>query len=103
MKIKTYVELEIEVDVDYSPPRPAPVCYNHDSPKFSDPGDDEMLEYGEMNFVFTRDDVKSRVKIPDYLIDHVIEKIDGDVIDQCRDKAIVTKADYAEYVAEREK
>lgn len=103
MKIQTYVEMSIEAEVDYSPARPAPACQDHDSPRFSDPGDDEMLEYGEMHFVFTRDGVKSRVKIPDALIEHVIDKIDGDVIDQCRDKAVITKDDYAEYMAERER
>jgi len=30
--------------IEYTPARPAPVCYNHDSPNFSDCGDDEEIE-----------------------------------------------------------
>lgn len=31
-------------DINYVPYRPAPSCQNHDSPAFSDPGDDEEFE-----------------------------------------------------------
>ena len=40
------VTLEFEAVVThYRPPRPSPHSQDHDSPRFSDPGDDEECEY----------------------------------------------------------
>ena len=44
MKKITVTHKLFEVDVDYVPCRPAPPCSDHDSPAFSDPGDDEEFE-----------------------------------------------------------
>lgn len=39
-------EIKFYVNIDkYVPERPAPNCQNHDSPRFSDSGDDEECEY----------------------------------------------------------
>lgn len=69
MKAGTYeVELKgygVLVDVDYVPYRPAPYCQNHDSPAFSDPGDDE-----EFNVTHAR-----TAKGED--LDDLIESLDG--------------------------
>lgn len=33
------------MEVDFTPGRPAPLCMDHDSPAFSDPGDSAEAEY----------------------------------------------------------
>ena len=39
-------ELKFHVRIDrYRPARPAPACQDHDSPRFSDPGNDEECEF----------------------------------------------------------
>ena len=38
------INLTAEVSADYTQERPAPYCMDHDNPKFSDPGDSEVLE-----------------------------------------------------------
>lgn len=102
MKIQTYVELSVEADVDYSPSRPAPACQNHDSPKFSDPGDDEFMEIGDMAFIIITDDGKKiKIPVPDALADYVAREIDGDVIDQCRDQWGGYESDMLEYKEDR--
>jgi len=69
MKLKFNLEIdlpEIEVEVDvthYTPYRPAPYCSNPDSPKFSDSGDDEELEY-DLSFVFRGEDKKIMKTVP---------------------------------------
>lgn len=50
MKIKKvfqmHHEFEFRVNVTcFTPERPAPNCQDHDSPRFSDSGDDEELEF----------------------------------------------------------
>jgi len=34
----------VDVEGEYSPGRPAPNCHDHDSPAFSDPGDDPEFQ-----------------------------------------------------------
>ena len=86
MKIKTTVELEVEVDVDYTPERPAPACQNHDSPAFSDSGDDEAIEITDVKFIIgPHGRVDALVPVPEALMAHVCDKIIDDVTDQCRD------------------
>lgn len=87
MKIKTYVELELEVNADYTPERSAPACQNHDSPRFSDSGDSEELEITEMAFIIrSGKTILARVPVPSDLADHVAEKIESDVLEQCRNQ-----------------
>jgi hypothetical protein len=50
--LNTYCEIDIRCEVtSFTPPRPAPICSNHDDPKFSDCGDDGFLEFNVF-FVF---------------------------------------------------
>ena len=42
-KITVYCD-HFTADIEYTPARPAPACSNHDSPNFSDCGDDEEIE-----------------------------------------------------------
>lgn len=36
------------MEFDVSPGRPAPDCWNHDDPKFSDPGSGPEIESGDL-------------------------------------------------------
>ncbi len=41
-----YAKLNFKIRIDtYTPERSAPICANHDSPAYSDSGDDEYLEF----------------------------------------------------------
>jgi hypothetical protein len=40
-------ECEESIEAKYTPERPAPFCMDHDSPKFSDPGDSSEVECNE--------------------------------------------------------
>jgi len=57
-------EVEVEVKVSsYTPYRPAPDCSNPDSPKFSDPGDDEDFDW-ELVFILRDSGNKIIKEIP---------------------------------------
>jgi len=73
-------EIEVEVKVThFIPYRPAPACSNPDSPKFSDSGDDEEMEY-DLSFV-CRDYNKTIIKtIP--FPDELYEFIDLQLVEQ---------------------
>lgn len=56
-------ELDFKIRIDtYSPERPAPACSNHDSPAYSDPGDDEYLEFT----VFLKDHTGKLIELDHY-------------------------------------
>ena len=44
MEVDACIEVEVKVTCNYIPERPAPFTMNHDSPNFSDPGDDEEFD-----------------------------------------------------------
>ena len=99
MKIKTFIELEIEVHADYVPARPAPPCQDHDSPRYSDSGDDEYCEITDMKFVipFVCDTIKA-VDIPPALEEYIADTIIDDVITACREQH--EREEYDFYIAE---
>ena len=69
MKMKgiLWKECEVHFDADYRPARPAPACQDHDSPRFSDPGDDEECEFKAYFVIRSKGDVR-RIEVPDGLI-----------------------------------
>ena len=89
MKINFTTELEIEIMIraNYSPERQAPLCSNHDSPRYGDPGDCEELEF-EAFFII--DD--KEIAIPDEMYALLEEK----VLEICRNKIGYDEADYIE-------
>jgi hypothetical protein len=87
MKIRTYVELYIEVEADYSPERPAPPCQNHDSPRFSDPGDSEECEIKSVKFLISRRAQKDKfADVPDSMMEYVVNACIDDIIGKCREE-----------------
>lgn len=98
MKIKTYVELELEVDVDYTPARSMPASQDHDSPRYCDSGDDEVVEITDAHFTFYKGTLIKRVSVPEDVMKHVIDKIIDDVTDQCRDAVERKGADHLDAV-----
>ena len=74
-----YKEIKFYVRIDtYCPARPAPPASNHDSPAYSDPGDDEDCEFT----LFIKDAKNQMIEVPDcFLYDLVAE----DVFELARD------------------
>jgi len=94
MKLKTTVEIEIEVDADYTAYRPAPACQDHDSPRYSDSGDDEELEVIDM---YILDDDK-KIKIPVDICDIICKCNIDSLTEQARE---LTENDFAYDMAEK--
>lgn len=69
-------ELLFEADIEhYSPERPAPICHNHDDPRFSDPGDHEECEY-RLFYIFMGEDSKlTRKELSKENAEHFIEMV----------------------------
>lgn len=87
IKIESNVEIRVIVDVDYTPARPAPACQDPDSPRFSDSGDDEVMEITAAWFlVGVPYGGPVRVPVPVALMDYVCGQIDDHVLEQCRDR-----------------
>lgn len=84
-----FYEMELEAEVSsYYPARPAPVCSNHDSQKYSDPGDDAEIEYelyvilnirGKTHRIPLAD--MERVKSLQPLVDDIYRYLTDDVIE----------------------
>jgi hypothetical protein len=85
-----FKEFEIEVNVThYTPERSAPLCMDHDSPRFGDPGDDEEVEFEAFIVVsvtkmIDRKPTLTKVKIA--LPDDLYEVIEETVLEKCREK-----------------
>ena len=69
--------------------RPAPMCFNHDSPAFSDPGDPAECEY-EAYYVYTSKEGKEKLRALPY---SVVEKYDDYICDQIFEEAAELEAD----------
>lgn len=76
-KFDAYIDLSdvrIQVRVsDYHPRRPPPACSNPDSPAFSDPGDDEEMEY-EIYLVMEKKDGDEFILLPEVLHSYFDQK-----------------------------
>jgi len=97
MKVKfTFpFEFDIEFEGDFTPARPAPPCSDHDSPNYSDPGDDEYLE-GDMFFVIEKSQrakingevkdfkFKKRIPVPEEIVEWLFEVAYCDLIDDAQ-------------------
>ena len=72
--------LELEIEADYTPERPAPPCRDHDSPRFSDSGDDEEFEIIGMWLL----DGDKKIKIPVDICDIICKNYTDDMRDVAR-------------------
>lgn len=78
MMFEATVSLIVRVD-HYIPARPAPVCFNPSSPAYSDPGDDEEIDFT----LFIKNEKNELVEITDSAIydavaDEVFDAIRGE-------------------------
>ena len=78
-------ELELEADVTlYIPSRSAPHAVNHDDPRYSDPGDDEYIEFD----LYVQSGAKLQ-KIDDYfppaLVETIYDKLADEVAKETRE------------------
>lgn len=80
------------IEIYYTPYRPAPLCQDHDSPAFSDQGDDEEIEFvdpksvcEDINICFNELVEQLRLK-KEHLIKNVDLLIDSISTDQIEDK-----------------
>ena len=73
-------ELEVRVDGRYEGARPAPMCFDHDSPNFSDPGDPEVIDDVRVYLVGP----KGQIDLTDYLDMDIYEDIVDAVIEEVR-------------------
>lgn len=85
LKTKVYVELEVEVEARYTPYRPAPHFKDRDDPRFSDPGDDEELNFEAWFLACNNENgAMMRVEIPEEIKALVHDSITDDVFEECR-------------------
>jgi hypothetical protein len=98
MKTKglTY-ELKLEPIISrFRPARPAPACQNHSDPCFSDPGDDEEIEF-EL-FIKFKDKIISLPK--DERFKELVEDIYGSAVDDVVEEARQSYFDRASFPLE---
>lgn len=85
-EINKEITIEITLKVrNFKPSRPAPACQNHDSPAFSDSGDD--AEYQDVEVFFGGE------QLPKNLADAILEILEednltSDIIDQGEELAM---------------
>jgi len=53
----------IEICASYTPKRPAPACSNPDHPNYSDPGDGEEIEIGDVRVLVSDESGKGWIKL----------------------------------------
>lgn len=69
-------ELEVIAHgVHYTPERPAPYSCNHDSPRFSDPGENEECEAEGVSIVLKIGDKEFSIPLPHYMTDYLASEI----------------------------
>jgi len=83
MIVTVHYEMEIAVNVDYTPARPAPACGNPSSPRYSDPGDDEVIEINDISAVLGE---AHAIPIHGELKNYIADMVADQVADKCREQ-----------------
>ena len=101
-------DIYLEADVTgFHPSRPAPACSDHDSPAFSDSGDDAEADEVILYFVVEREvyDRKekkninkiSRYKVPSDMTDEIFDGVWDEIVCQCEEKYFDMRENHADF------
>lgn len=84
----TKIEFDVHVDVEgFTPERQSPVCFNPDSPAYSDSGDPADFDMYTCYFVFNYKGKKFKMEFPEELYNILEDKLFEEIFEKGKDEA----------------
>jgi len=85
---ETKMEFDVCVEVEgFTPSRPAPSCSNHDSPVYSDSGDDPDFDMYTCFFIFKHNGKQFKMEFPEELYNILEDKIQDEILQHGSEKS----------------